>query len=190
MISIGFFGIVFAILLQVWSLLLHWISILAAPLKEYEMLWIIVPIWINWFFTEFFVEKHGTTFGNAVTNGVIPILAALDWSRYLYRLLSEGFIMLTFGVVIKFLMVFATLAYGIFVIAAGIRIRQIVFFVGRIRWITYILLMVTPIIYGVIKFDWYTLLAIVVFFPLYWWVIEMFDRITPEPAVYRKEHNS
>ncbi|MBI2646845.1 hypothetical protein HYW99_00020, partial [Candidatus Woesearchaeota archaeon] len=80
------------------------------------MFWIIVPIWINWFFTEFFVEKHGTTFGNAVSNGVIPILASLDWTRYLYRLISEGAIRFTFGVFLKFLLTVVIFAYGTFVI--------------------------------------------------------------------------
>ena len=148
------------------------------------MFWIIVPIWINWFFTEFFIEKHGTSFGNAIGNGVIPILASVDWARYLYRLLSEGYIRLTFGIFIKFFVAFAVLVYGIIVIISGIKIKSIIFFIGRIRWITYVLVMITPIIYNVVKLDFYTLAAIVLFFPLYWWVIEIFDRITPEPKVY------
>ena len=45
--------------------------------------------------------------------------------------------------------------------------------------------MFTPIVYGVIKPDLYTLLAILLFFPVYYWVIEYFDRITPEPRVYK-----
>lgn len=153
------------------------------------MFWIIVPIWINWFFTEFFVEKHGTTFGNAVSNGVIPILASLDWARYLYRLLVDGIIKLTLGVFLKFLVSFGAFVYGVFVIVAGIRIKRIVFYIGRIRWITYVLLMFTPIVYNVIKLNLQTLLAIIVFFPLYYWIIEIFDRITPEPQVYKKERS-
>ena len=47
--------------------------------------------------------------------------------------------------------------------------------------------MITPIVYNVIKFDFQTFLAIALFFPLYWWVIEIFDRITPEPRVYQEE---
>ncbi len=151
------------------------------------MFWIIIPIWVNWFFTEFFQEKHGTSFGNAVSNGVIPILASFDWTRYLYRLLAEGAIKFTFGVFMKFLLSLVVMGYGIFVIIAGIRIKNIIFYVGRIRWVTYVMVMITPIIYNVVKFDFYTFSAMVVFFPLYYWVIEIFDRITPEPRVYQKE---
>ena len=169
-----------------WYFFLHWLSIFSAPLKQPEMFWIIIPIWINWFFTEFFIEKYGTSFGNAIGNGVIPILASVDWTRYLYRLISEGFIKLTFGVFIKFLLSGVVFVYGIFVIIAGIRIQRIVFYVGRIRWITYVLLMITPIIYNVIKFNFKTFSVMVLFFPVYWWVIEFFDRITPEPRVYEE----
>mgnify|MGYP001577916525 CR=1 FL=1 len=148
------------------------------------MFWIIIPIWINWFFTEFFMEKHGTSFGNAIGNGVMPILASIDWTRYLYRLFSDGVIRLTFGIFLKFLLSIIVFAYGVFVIVAGIRIKRIVFYIGRIRWITYVLVMVTPIIYNVIKFDFKTFFVMVFFFPLYYWIIGFFDRITPEPRVY------
>lgn len=184
MIFISFLSILSSIFLTLWALFLHWISIFAAPIQEPEMFWIVIPIWINWFFTEFFIEKHGTSFGNAIGNGVIPILASVDWARYLFRLLSEGAISFTFGVFFKFLLSVVVFVYGVFVIIAGIKIERIVFYIGRIRWITYVLIMVTPIIYNVINFDFQTLLAILLFFPLYWWTIEIFDRITPEPRVY------
>ncbi len=187
MVLIGFLSILTTALLYIWSLFLHWLSIFSAPVQEPEMFWIIIPIWVNWFFTEFFIEKHGTSFGNAIGNGVIPILASIDWTRYLYRLLSDGTISFTLGIFIKFVLSFIIFAYGVFVIIAGIKIRHIVFYIGRIRWITYVLVMITPVIYNVIKFNTQTLLAIILFFPLYWWTIEIFDRITPEPRVYEEE---
>lgn len=151
------------------------------------MFWIIIPIWINWFFTEFFVEKYGTTLGNAVSNGAIPIIASVDWLRYTYRLFSERAISFTFVVFVKIFLSVAVLVYGIFVIIAGIKLKHIVFYIGRIRWITYVLVMVTPIIYNVIDFNFNTFFAIMLFFPLYWWVIEIFDRITPEPKLYQQD---
>ena len=178
-----------SLFLYLWNLFLYWLSIFGAPFQEPEMFWIIVPIWINWFFTEFFVEKHGTTFGNAVSNGVIPMIAALDWTRYLYRLLEDGLMKFTFDVFLKFLLALIIFGYGVFVIVAGIKIKRIIFYVGRIRWITYVLVMFTPVIYDVIGFSLYTLTAIILFFPFYYWVIEFFDRITPEPRVYQEEHS-
>ena len=150
------------------------------------MFFILIPIWINWFFTEFFMEKYGTSYGNAISNGVMPILASLDWIRTLIRFFNDGTIRPSLGVYIKFALCAVVFLYGVFVIIAGIRIKRVVFFIGRIRWVTYVLLMLTPVIYNVMKMSWYALLAIVVFFPLYYWIIEIFDRITPEPRVYRE----
>lgn len=191
MIFISIFGTVlgflWSLILYLWHLFLYWLSIFTAPVHEPEMFWIIIPIWINWFFTEFFVEKYGTTLGNAVSNGVIPILASIDWLRYTYRVFSEGNIGLTLDVFAKFTLSIAVLVFGVFVIIAGIKLKNIVFYVGRIRWITYVLVMATPVIYNVIAFDFRTLWAISLFFPLYWSVIEIFDRITPEPRLYQQE---
>lgn len=182
---ISFFGLLSGFLSYFAGLFLHWLSIFAAPVKQPEMFWILIPVWFNWFFVEFFVEKHGTSFGNAIGNGVVPVLASIDWTRYLYRLLSEGAVSLTFGIFIKFIISAAVFSYGTFVIFSGINVRKIVFYIGRIRWITYILVMFTPIIYNVIRFDFRTMIAILLFFPLYWWAIELFDTIVPEPRVYQ-----
>lgn len=151
------------------------------------MWWIIVPIWINWFFAEFFQEKRGTSFGNAISNGAIAIFASIDWTRYMYRLYTEGIIRsFTFGVFLKIAVSLGVFAYGLYVIILSIKTHKLVYFIGRIRWVTYLLVMFTPIVYNVIRMDFYTLLAIVVFFPLYYWFIEIFDRITPEPKTYRQ----
>ncbi len=185
MIHISFFGILASIFSPIWHLFLEWLSIFAAPIEEPEMFWIIIPIWINWFFTEFFQEKHGTSFGNAASNGAIAILAGVDWTRYLYRLLEEGTIRFTFGVFMKFLLAIGIFIFGVYIIILGIKTKKIVHFIGKIRWVTYVLVMATPMVYGVVHLTFITLLAILVFFPLYYWVIEVFDRISPEPKYYK-----
>ena len=187
MVLISFHGILYSAILSVWNLFLHWISIFAAPVKEPEMFWILIPIWINWFFTEFFQEKYGTSFGNAVSNGAIAILASVDWTRYMYRLIVDGIITrFSFGVFLKFFVSVSVFIYGVYVIVLGVRTNKLVYFIGKIRWVTYILVMFTPIVYNVIKIELNTILAIILFFPLYYWIIEIFDRITPEPKVYNK----
>ena len=141
---------------------------------------------INWFFTEFFQEKRGTSFGNAISNGAIAIFASIDWTRYMYRLYTEGILRsFTFGVFLKITVSLGVFAYGLYVIILSIKTHKLVYLIGRIRWVTYLLVMFTPIVYNVIRMDFYTLLAIIVFFPLYYWFIEIFDRITPEPKTYR-----
>jgi len=184
-ILISIFGFLYSGLWALWQLFLHWLSIFAAPIKEPEMFWIIIPIWVNWFFTEFFQEKHGTSFGNAVSNGAIAIIASVDWARYMYRLFTDGIIQFSFGVFLKFLVTIGVFIYGLYVIILGIKTHKLVYLIGKIRWVTYLLLMFTPIVYNVIKIDLYTLLSIILFFPLYYLLIEVFDRSTPEPKLYR-----
>jgi hypothetical protein len=189
-ILIGFVSFLLSILFFFWDLFKHWLSIFTSPLQEPEMFWILIPIWVNWFFAEFFQEKHGTSFGNAVSNGAIAIIASIDWSRYLYRMLVEGVIMFTFGLFLKFFVAVTVLAFGIYVIIEGSKSREIVFFIGKIRWVTYVLVMFTPIVYlqnsaTDIGINWQTIVAMVLFFPLYWWIIEVFDRISPEPKYFK-----
>ena len=60
------FGIV-AFFGYLWSLFLVWGGILIAPVLNPSLLWIIVPVWLSWFFAEFFQEKKSTSFGNAIS---------------------------------------------------------------------------------------------------------------------------
>ena len=100
---------------------------------------------------------------------------------------TEGIIRsFTFGVFLKIIVSLGVFVYGFYVIMLGIKTHKLVYFIGRIRWVTYLLVMFTPIVYNVIRMDFYTLLGIIVFFPLYYWLIEIFDRITPEPKTYRQ----
>ena len=182
----GLIGLIGSVFLSFWSLFLYWLSIFAAPFEEPEMFWIIIPIWGNWFFAEFYQEKKGTSFGNAVSNGAVAIFASVDWTRYLFRLLSDDKTPFTLGIFMKFFMSVAVLVYGIYVIVLGIRTQKVVSIIGKIRWVTYILLIVTPIVYNVIDLNFKTLITVLLFFPLYYWVIDLFDRITPEPMLYRQ----
>ena len=155
------------------------------------MFWIIIPIWINWFFAEFFQEKHGTSFGNAISNGAIAILASVDWARYLYRLIVDGTLGFSFSTFLKFFVAVLVFSYGVYIIIQGARSKEVVYFVGRIRWVTYVLVMFTPIVYlhnvkTDIGLNFETIIAILIFFPLYYWIVEFFDKMTPEPDYYKK----
>src|SRR3989344_1691334 len=156
--------------MPLWDLFTHWLAIFAAPFEEHEMFWILIPIWATWFITEFFQEKHGTDFGNAISNGAIALFASVDWTRYIYRLYADGIIQLTFGVFLKFFVALCVMVYGFYVIYLGVKRRHLVAVIGKIRWVTYILVMFTPIVYNVFKMNLYTLLSIILFFPLYYWV--------------------
>jgi hypothetical protein len=164
-----------------WNFFLDWLYIFISPIENFQVLWIIIPVWISWFFGEFFQEKHGTNLGNALSNGVIPIWVAIDWTRLLSNQLSDGIIQLTPQVVMKLGICAAVLIYGITVITLGIRGHPFAPLIGRVREVTYVMVCFTPIIYGIIVLSWSFFLGVVVFFPLFYYAIEMIDTYTPDP---------
>lgn len=173
------------VLVFIWDLVREWLWLFAAPVRDINVIWILIPIWISWFFTEFFQEKKGTHFGNAITNGAIPVWVAIDWSRYLTNFLVDKEPVT--NVVLKFALCGLILVYGFFVIIEGLRAKAFVHIAGRIRVITYILVMFTPIIYGVVEFSWMLILSIIVMFPVFYFIIELIARITPDSLAFKKD---
>jgi hypothetical protein len=168
-----------------WQLIAEWLAIFAAPIFNTELLWISIPIWANWFFAEFYQEKKGTSYGNAISNGAIPLFVGIDWVRYLTYSLDtiDRPDMWMMGV--KFAIAGTVGLYGLVIILFGIRGHEFVREAGRIREITYVLLMFTPIIYGVIRLNWSFVAEIIIFFPLWYLLIEYIDDKLPDPKVYK-----
>lgn len=172
------------VLLFLWDLFKDWLLIFISPFKKPEMFWIIIPIWISWFFAEFFQEKKGTSFGNAISNGVIPLFVGIDWGRYITSQLTAHLAKFSYIIAVKYAICLIAIAYGLSIIIFGIKARQFVHFYGRIREVTYILVMFSPIVYGIIELNWKFLLSIVLFFPLFYYLIEIIDRMLPTPKIY------
>ncbi len=96
-----------------------WMSIFAAPMKNFEMLWIIIPIYLNWIFTEIYQEKKYTSLGNAISNGTVVLWVGIDWLRRSINLLVAKELVFGFDFTIKILIAFIVLAYGISIILLG-----------------------------------------------------------------------
>ena len=167
-----------------WTLLLSWLNIFIIPFKELNLLWIILPIWFAWFFSEFFQEKRKTSFGNAISNGIVPVWVAVDWARFLVSQLN-GNVDLSVDILFKFGLCLFIFLYGIMVISMGIEGDEYTQYFGRIRVITYFLLMFTPIIYGVIPLDELTIIGIGLFFPIFYYLIELIDMYLPDPKAVK-----
>ncbi|MEM3127118.1 MAG: hypothetical protein QW331_03565 [Candidatus Woesearchaeota archaeon] len=178
------FETIINIIVFFWTLFKSWIFLFFAPFYKAEMFWIIIPIYLNWVFTEFYQEKRETDFGNAIANGVVALWIGLDWTRLLIDYLEDGVIFLNITTIFKFVISFGITIYGLFIIIEGIKTRRFVMFAGRIREVTYLLLMFTPIIYGIVDLTWRFFFAIILFFPLFYWIIEWIDRIVPDPITY------
>ena len=136
----SFLSILSSIGLYLWALLKLWLhAIFVAPFENLNMLWVLVPIYLGWLFTEVFQEKKGTSIGNAISNGVIALWVGIDWTRTTTNALIEGTKMTWKQIAGKFLVAVFVLLYGIFIIYKGAKGKALTKYIGRIRIVTYIL---------------------------------------------------
>ena len=159
---------------------ISWLWLFGAPIRDANILWIIVPIWVSWFFTEFFQEKKGTGFGNAITNGGVSLWVAIDWTRHLTYGISRDEVTLGLNLYIKFALCAFVLIYGIVVIVKGLKGKKFASIGGRIRVITYILVMFSPFIYDTAQINLMNIISIFAFFPLFYFLLELIDKIVPD----------
>ena len=186
----GFWSIVLSVLTFIGIAILDWLKIFIYPFTHPQLLWIIIPIWLAWFFAEFFQEKRGTSFGNAISNGIVPVYVSIDWIRYLTNNIIQNELAFTWNIFFKYFICAVAITYGLVIIILGIRGKEFIKkYVGRIREVTYFLLMFTPIIYGVIDLNLRFIILIIVFFPIFYFLIELIDRYAPDPLAVTKDLN-
>ncbi len=174
-------------LLFVWELFKDWLMLFAAPFTNPQMLWIIVPVLLSWIFAEFFQEKKGTSLGNAISNGVVVLWVGIDWARTTVNFITQGISMSFWALFSKFTMSALMFAYGLLIVIDGIKTKASTKIFGRVRVVTYVILMFSPIFYDVVKFSWQFLLAIFLFFPVFYFFVELLDRIIPNPKAYEED---
>lgn len=151
------------------------------------MLWILVPLWLSWFFGEFFQEKLGTSFGNAISNAVIVLWAGIDCIRQTLFLIDVGEI--HSDVVLRFVLCGVLLAYGILIIVYGTKTKEKVKRFGRIRDVTYAFAIFVPVLYNAVSLTWNHFIAAIIFFPIFHYAIELIDIKAPTPKALKSDLN-
>lgn len=165
------------------------LSIFSAPAKNPDMLWVLVPIYLSWVFAEFYQEKTGTSLGNAISNGVVVLWAGMDWLRTTNK--AHGFANLLKDVEFAgetFLSI-GVMLYGVIIIVAGVNVLEITKYIGRIREVTFVLLAFTPVVYNVFNLSWYAVFSCILYFPLFYYLVELLDRFIPNPKAIIKDIN-
>lgn len=166
----------------VWELFKLWLhTMFVTPIQTTNMLWLLVPVWLAWIFAEFFQEKVGTSMGNAISNAVIILWGSIDCSRQTVKLISEKIITGIWDMIARFGLIAALFVYGGIIILLGWRGNRIIKKIGRVRIVTYVFAMFVPIFYNAIPFSLEHIIATILFFPIFYGVIELIDRFTPNP---------
>jgi len=171
-----------AIVFFLWGLVKLWThTIFVLPFTNPEMLWLLVPVWLGWFFSEFFQEKKGTSIGNAISNAVIVLWGSIDCSRQTVNLIVKHTIAGFWNLFLRFFIIAIVFAYGAFIVVLGWKGRKLTKRIGRIRVVTYVFAVFAPVFYNATPLSWQHVLSAVLFFPLFYFAIELIDKYTPNP---------
>ena len=168
--------------LYFWGLFKLWLTTLfIIPFRFADMLWLLIPIWATWFFAEFFQEKKGTSMGNAITNSVIVLWGSVDCTRQTVRLITEGTLTSVGDIVLRFLIIALIFGYGVTIVTLGLKGNKVIKYIGRVREVTYAFAVFAPVFYNAVPLTFTHVIAAVLFFPLFYFIIELLDRYTPNP---------
>ncbi len=164
------------------DMFLTWVKTLfVVPVQNVDMLWLLVPIWATWVFAEFFQEKNGTSMGNAITNSVVVIWGSIDCTRQTFRLIHSGALHWGWNVYLRFLLILLILIYGLIIVILGLKGNVVIRYIGRVREVTYVFAMFVPVFYNAIPLTLKHVITAIVFLPIFYFVIELIDRYTPNP---------
>jgi hypothetical protein len=162
---------------SLWDLFKYWLSIFFVfPFKDVEILWILIPVWITLLITDFFQERKGASLGHAITNGAVQMWVGVDWMRFLVRTSKEfsGLLALKFAICL-----FTTVA-GIVIVVQSFKHNRGAQLWGRVRVTSYSMLVLSPIVYNLITPSWSYLLATIIYFPLFYYTLEVLGYFVPE----------
>lgn len=170
LILLGLYIFMAVFFAQFNKIFVRFIELLTAITKNFMLAYVLVPIYINWITTDYFQEKKRTTLGNAATNGFMGLWVGFDWIRQSYAVFKEGSELLLF--VGKLIFSILVLLYGLFIVKLAVQKKEISQIIGRVREISYLAIVITPIIYGIVPIDLTTVTAILVFYPLFYGITE------------------
>ena len=172
--------------IYIFNLLGYWLSLFfISPFDNLEVLWILIPIWLNLIVTDFYQEKHGTAIGNAITNGATMLWVGIDWIRFILR----NYTSFEWVILLKISLCLGVIIFGLFIMIKGIQNKPIVHLIGRVRETSYLMLAISPAIYNIVIPSAKYFLSIILFFPLFYLVFELIDRSLPDPDFEKEETN-
>lgn len=164
-------------------------DIFLAPIFYPHLLWVAIPIYLNLIVTDFLEEKVVTGLNQAMTNAFTVLWVGVDWlrttsSNYLTPGLSISSVAaLIFAAPLSLFLIF----YGLAIIVMGVKRSPFTRYLGRVREVSYFLIVLTPIFYGVLELTPMLILTVILFLPVFYFAVEGIDRLLPTPEVERFE---
>ena len=144
---------------------LVWLSLIAAPITDLEVLWGVIPLYIDGLLMELY--EQDTRF-KLLAGGSVISFVGLDWAR---RLLQIG-IPIQFS--IQWILVFIFLAYGVLSLFVVLMKKMtLIRFLGKRKFVTYFGISFYPLQAGVVPYNIDVLISILVMLIPVWLVLEL-----------------
>lgn len=167
---------------------------LFGPMKNLDVLYILVPVYLNWFVNDYYQERRETDLGNAAANGFTAIWVGIDWIRTMTTRAAVSVIQIPMGLnkpflllMFKFVIAFLMISYGLTIMRYAISGNKIAKKIGRIREVSYFAMVFTPIIYLLVPLDTLSLITIFLFFPVFYFFGELLMQSLPAPMTENAE---
>ncbi|MCG2868972.1 MAG: hypothetical protein L7H07_02785 [Candidatus Nanopusillus sp.] len=148
-------------------------TIFISTLTNVEIIWVTYPVYITWFAMEFLVERKELRYSHSLANSIIFSWVSIDWLRHLY-LDNE------LNDYNKLIITLFFLFLSLFILIASIKRKKIAKIFGKTGFFSYFQIMFTPLIYGIIEFNYIDFLSIIIFFPLIYITVYVIDKLLPE----------
>lgn len=170
-----------------------WKIFIYGPYENPEMLYILVPIYLGWFVNDYYQERRGTDLGNAASNGFLALWVGIDWIRTMFSRLNIR--RLTPLVGFKITVAVGMLLYGLFIMKTAIQGREVAKIIGRVREVSYFLIVFTPFIYSPYLIrpaeTIPTLIGILIFFVIFYYGMEfLLTEVLPAPKTETAEEKT
>ncbi len=148
--------------------------IISAPVFSFEVLWTLIPVYIAWVISELTFRTSRNTFESAFSNGLSGLWVGLSWSRYL---IEQGIVLESF---IKTMLSVFMIFYGLSVMIEAAMARKAAKVWGNNREFSFLAILLTPFIYGLLEFNLVTLLAGITLFMLFCLLFIILRQVVPE----------
>ncbi|HLG23976.1 MAG TPA: hypothetical protein VI564_03555 [Candidatus Nanoarchaeia archaeon] len=165
----------------VTSFTLWFRNILFTPFSNFEVLWILIPVYLGLVTAEMFQEKKGTSIGNAISNSIIILWGGVDFLRITINGIVTGSGSNFLG---KLVIAVLIVSYGLLILYLGLRASGLVKHIGRVRWACYSIIVFAPLYYTNTLFSWKYLAGAIIFSPLFYLAVYLIDKFTPDPKAF------
>lgn len=162
------------------------LNLLSTTILNSQIVWITLPIYISWIVTAYFQEKREVQYEEVATNSTIMMYTSLNWIGYLINEFKEFNLDFLSKIIVSILF----FAISLFTLINAIKRRKVSLYLGNITTISYFQIVYTPIIYNLFELNLDVIIAILLYWPVFFFIIHKLIIQKLLPDIFGKEEYS